>query len=35
MTEENRKILERINAYSESVLEIDPQKCLWEHNLKS
>ena len=27
MTEENRKILERINAYSESVLgEIDPQK---------
>ena len=27
MTEENRKILERINSYSESVLgEIDPQK---------
>lgn len=27
MTEENRKILERINAYSESVLgDIDPQK---------
>lgn len=27
MTDENRKILERINAYSENVLgEIDPQK---------
>lgn len=27
MTDENRKILERINSYSESVLgEIDPQK---------
>lgn len=27
MTEENRKILEKINSYSESVLgEIDPQK---------
>lgn len=27
MTDENRKILERINAYSESVLgDIDPQK---------
>lgn len=27
MTEENRRILERINAYAESVLgEIDPQK---------
>ncbi len=27
MTEENKKILERINSYSESVLgEIDPQK---------